>query len=726
MNTRNIDYSLKNIPVPSQSTYLKCLVDKVESFVKRLRWKVFWYEKKLQENQGNNPAHISEESDTENDEEEELRFNNFGFKSPRTPPQNIHLRAFEADLFQMINDVEFDSKRNHLQRQLKTDINLIRSSDVLTVPADKSPNLYEMDTNQYRRLLQNNVTTTYKKSPTEFKAAIDSEAKAIASSLNLADRIDCIAKKDAFITLKDHKENFMINPKCRLINPTKTEIGHISKAYLERIVADVTKATNFNQWRNTSTVINWFKEIPDKQRHRFVKFDICDFYPSISEDLVDKAIAFARLHTDVSEEEVRVIKHARKSLLFSGNAEWTKKNANNDLFDVTMGSFDGAELCELVGLYLLMKLQPLLGISNVGLYRDDGLAVVRSLSGRRLDQIRKSIIEVLKSEGLAITIQTNLPATDYLDVMLNLATGKHSPYRKPGTKPIYVHSKSNHPPNVIKEIPKMIGRRISDLSHDEEEFDRAKHIYEEALASSGHPSNLEYQPPVQGRKRNRHRAVTWFNPPFCSSVKTSIGKKFLQLVKRHFPENHRYASIINRNTVKISYSCLPNMGSIIKQQNERLLREPDNTNPRSCNCRNREQCPLNGACLTAGVTYAATVKYVENGAEQENLYNGSTSGTFKNRYSGHLSSFRHEHQENETELSKLIWKLKRRGVNYSISWAITKRAQPYKCGSRRCDLCLTEKVIIARCSHPGMINKRTELLAKCRHRNKYLLSDIKN
>ena len=217
-----------------------------------------------------------------------------------------------------------------------------------------------METGQYRRLLQNNVTTTYKKSPMDLKSVVDLEAKAIASSLNLADRIDCIAKKDAFITLKDHKENFANNPKCRLINPTKTKTGHIRKSFLERIVADVTKSSNYNQWRNTSTVINWFKDIPEKQRHRFIKFDICDFYPSISEELVDKAIAFAILHTDVSEEEVRVAKHARQSLLFSGNVEWTKKNTSNDLFDVTMGSFDGAELCELVGLYLLDKLLPCL------------------------------------------------------------------------------------------------------------------------------------------------------------------------------------------------------------------------------------------------------------------------------------------------------------------------------------------------------------------------------
>ena len=167
------------------------------------------------------------------------------------------------------------------------------------------------------------------------------------------------------------------------------------------------------------------------------------------------------------------------------------------------------------------------------------------------------------------------------------------------------------------------------------------------------------------------------------------------------------------------------MGNIIKQQNQHLLRKPDTIEPRQCNCERPEECPLDGACLTDGPIYAATVKYIEHGAEQENLYNGSTSSPFKTRYSGHMATFRHERYENETELSKLIWRLKRKGIGYTIIWAIAKRAQPYKCGSRRCDLCLAEKVIIARCKHPGMINKRTELLAKCRHRNKYLLSEIK-
>ena len=114
------------------------------------------------------------------------------------------------------------------------------------------------------------------------------------------------------------------------------------------------------------------------------------------------------------------------------------------------------------------------------------------------------------------------------------------------------------------------------------------------------------------------------------------------------------------------------------------------------------------------------------GAVQENPYNGSTSSPFKTRYSKHLTINRHERYENETELLKLIWRLKRKEINYTLSRGITSRAQPYKCGSRRCDLCLAEKVVIARCRHPGMIEKRTELLAKCRHRNEYLLSEIKH
>ena len=154
---------------------------------------------------------------------------------------------------------------------------------------------------------------------------INREARDIAMNIGIADRVECMAERDAFITLKDHKENFQNHPTCRLINPAKSEMGHVSKSILERIVSEVSLATKLNQWRSTSIVIDWFKNIPDNSRSRFIKFNICDFYPSISESLLDRSIAFARTYTTVSESDIAIIKHARKSLLFSKSGEWVKK-----------------------------------------------------------------------------------------------------------------------------------------------------------------------------------------------------------------------------------------------------------------------------------------------------------------------------------------------------------------------------------------------------------------
>ena len=84
-----------------------------------------------------------------------------------------------------------------------------------------------------------------------------------------------------------------------------------------------------------------------------------------------------------------------------------------------MGSFDGAKICELVGLYLLDKSSNLIVRVNVGLYRDDGLAVINSSSGPVLDKMRENIVALFKNEGLSITIETNLFETDFLDVTFN-------------------------------------------------------------------------------------------------------------------------------------------------------------------------------------------------------------------------------------------------------------------------------------------------------------------
>ena len=85
-----------------------------------------------------------------------------------------------------------------------------------------------------------------------------------------------------------------------------------------------------------------------------MKFDIENFYPSISKDLLERALKFACRFTTIPTATIDTIKHCRESLLFSQNNAWVKKD--NQEIDVTMGSYDGAEICEFVGLYLLEEL----------------------------------------------------------------------------------------------------------------------------------------------------------------------------------------------------------------------------------------------------------------------------------------------------------------------------------------------------------------------------------
>ena len=181
--------------------------------------------------------------------------------------------------------------------------------------------------------------------------------KNIATKLDLSDRIDTTANKESFITLKDHKPNFNNKPTCRLINPCKSEIGKISKQILQRINTKIIKSTNLNQWKNTDEVITWYNKVNNKSKSSFICFDVCEFYPSISEDLLNKALKFASTYDNISNEEINIITHAKRSLLFQQSTPWCKRS--NSKLDVTMGSFDGAETCELIGLYMLSQVSHL-------------------------------------------------------------------------------------------------------------------------------------------------------------------------------------------------------------------------------------------------------------------------------------------------------------------------------------------------------------------------------
>ena len=127
--------------------------------------------------------------------------------------------------------------------------------------------------------------------------------------------------------------------------------------------------------------------------------------------------------------------HARKSLLFDYEEPWVK-NGDSPMFDVAMGSCDGAEICELVGLFILHRLNTAYSNGNIGLYRDDGLAVFKSTNARALDKTRKDFSKCFSELGLKITAQSNLKVVNYLDITLDLPTGKYYPYRKPDNNPL--------------------------------------------------------------------------------------------------------------------------------------------------------------------------------------------------------------------------------------------------------------------------------------------------
>ena len=105
-------------------------------------------------------------------------------------------------------------------------------------------------------------------------------------------------------------------------------------------------------------------------------------------------------------------------------------------------------------------------------------------------------------------------------------------------------------------------------------------------------------------------------------------------------------------------------------------------------------------------------------------YIGSTETTFKQRFNNHKASFKHAGKANQTALSKYIWSLRNDGTDYQVNWEILMRAPAYSNKSKRCDLCVTEKLLIATADKKVLLNKRSELLSKCRHKNKHRISSF--
>ena len=228
-------------------------------------------------------------------------------------------------------------------------------------------------------------------------------------------------------------------------------------------------------------------------------------------------------------------------------------------------------------------------------------------------------------------------------------------------------------PTTTKELPRKRKQKTNKHLIQPKSLRQSHTPVPKALNESGYTYKLKYNPqpiqtPRRNRKRNRQKNITWYNSPWNSSVKTNLGKKFLHIVDKCFPKKHPLYNIFNRHMLKLSYmySCMPSMKSIILLHNKTVLSDY-NTTPmqqanKQCNCRTKDECPLQGKCLETNVVYMYQAIITSNTESYIRL-----ATNCKERFRNH-TSFRHTNKRNSTELSKHVWKLKdaKKAVNIPL------------------------------------------------------------
>ena len=147
----------------------------------------------------------------------------------------------------MVQNIEFRNEKSSFQDQLQNDVKRIKQDPMLLIPADKPNNLHRLTTDEYNKLLTENISKSYKKNWKSSLNRINTKAQNIAKYLKLEERIEQHIQHQAFTTLKDHQDNSQNNPKCRLINPAKSETGNVSKRYFEELIKNIRRAINVNQ-----------------------------------------------------------------------------------------------------------------------------------------------------------------------------------------------------------------------------------------------------------------------------------------------------------------------------------------------------------------------------------------------------------------------------------------------------------------------------------------------
>ena len=133
--------------------------------------------------------------------------------------------------------------------------------------------------------------------------------------------------------------------------------------------------------------------------------------------------------------------------------------------------------------------------------------------------------------------------------------------------------------------------------------------------------------------------MIFFNPPFSLNVSTDIGKKFSSLLGKHLPKTHQLHKLFNRNNIKVSYSSLPNLKSVINGHNKNMFNEQEKLSP--CNCRDKTSRSLNGSCQHKSLVYSCKVSTPDVKQNHPHCI-GLTGHTFKERLYKQNNSFKYE------------------------------------------------------------------------------------
>ena len=215
----------------------------------------------------------------------------------------------------------------------------------------------------------------------------------------------------------------------------------------------------------------------------------------------------------------------------------------------------------------------------------------------------------------------------------------------------------------------------------------------------------------------------------------------MSILDKCFPPTHPCHKVLNRQTIKISYRTMPNLGNIIANHNSKIIGKGDTNEPtKTCSCpkKDKPNCPLGGHCLAENIIYQAKVKalppkrvMLEDEEERDprvtkvQTYLGRTKPNWKLRLGNHTASFKNIGLKTKTGLSKYVWDLKGLKRGFKINWSLITRSSSYSPSTDTCRLCLTEKHLLMQHPELGTLNIEDEFYASCRHKSPLLLSSIK-